>query len=621
MSKHKKSVEPQHPDASKSHPEGALADEDFVYVPRGKSRGTYLFILGLMVFTLIMFVVPYGLQSLVEPRGGGDGSSFMTWEHPRLGKRKVSYQEFRGHQRQLAQYFQFTRVDKDQYDERNTAAFLVTEALADEAGVEYGRSDLAEMIQQGFGSKDVYLQAMRASGLSPAEFEAIAMRVLRTQRYQGLITQAAGVPSPEDIADTWNERHQQYAFDAIGLAIEPLIETARSEAVNGDEEVLRQWYEARPPRDPAFADSYREARVAVEVVGWPNDAEPPAGLLAKYPLPDDLDPADLARQYYDANFYTRFLLDEPTTDENGNPQLYAPFEDVVEVATVEAPIHRALGLWRDELSQRLADGETVDLGAEAAALGLMFVPAGDLRPSADWRENAEDAEDGADEALDPFVGRFVEDGILRAEDGTGLSPRQIVEADALVVTRVVDRVEAGPAPFEEVTDEVIEAWSKERAAEIALERMQEAYDALSADLEEGERPVLDAEAFAAQARAMGTTVQRLDWFDPLERLPAGTDQPPLLTYGRRVARRLQLAEGEVSPPETDLKREHVWMLRGDGRRDPPEMKIKPQEYQTLQAQAFGQSMQRASELLSYDSLKARYGLSIEGEENWTEPEG
>ena len=73
MSKSKKKPPPLEARApGAEHPQGALKDEDFIYVPRGKSRGTYIFILALMVFTLITFVVPYGMTSLFAvARGAG----------------------------------------------------------------------------------------------------------------------------------------------------------------------------------------------------------------------------------------------------------------------------------------------------------------------------------------------------------------------------------------------------------------------------------------------------------------------------------------------------------------------------------------------------------------------
>jgi hypothetical protein len=341
----------------------------------------------------------------------------------------------------------------------------------------------------------------------------------------------------------------------------------------------------------------------------------PAGLLAAYPIPEGTDLAALARQYYDAHFHTRFLRSEPTIGEDGEPSLYLSFEEVEAVAQREAPIQRALGQWRDALAARLAAGETVDLAAEAAALGLEYVPSDGPHALAHWR--------GASEAADPtvgptvglgavqFTGRFVEDGVRRADPATGLVLRPIVEHDALVVARVVERVDAHAAPFEEVREKVAEEWAKERASGVALERLREARAALAAEGGSGaEPPVVSSEAFAAQAAALGTSVVRRDWFDPSVPLASGATEGPLEAYTRRVARRLALEEGQLSEPELGADKATAWLLRGAGQRPPPEMDIEPREYQELVSLAGFKAQQSAGELFSFERFQKLYGLHL-----------
>lgn len=604
MSKSKKKSPPlaaRAPDAE--HPQGALKDEDFIYVPRGKSRATYIFILALMIFTLVTFVVPYGMSSLLGRRGGPN-QTYMSWEHPRLGEHAVSIRDFQEQQRELALFYHVLGARDDEvYDDEHTAAFLVTDALAADAGVQYGAGDLAAFILQVFGTKERYQQHVGAI-TTTANFEKIAQKFLRAQRYQGLIAGAATQPTADEIEKAWNEKHEQYAFEAIGLEVEPLVAAARSEAT--DEAALRAWYEALPPRSGAFATDWREGEFAAEQVGWPVDSEgDPAGLLAAYPVPEDTDLAALARQYYDAHFHTRFLQSEPTTAENGEPSLYLSFEEVEAEAQREAPIQRSLGLWRDALAARLAAGETVDLAAEAPALGLVYVPADGPHALAHWRGEDATVEPAQAGAAAQFTGRFVEDGIRRADPATGLALRPIVEHDALVVTRVVERVDAHAAPFEEVRDKVADEWAAERASELALERLREARTALAAE------GVASSEAFAAQAAALGTSVVRRDWFDPAAPVASGTTEGPLEAYTRRVARRLALEEGQLSEPELDADKQSAWLLRGAGRRAPPEMDIEPREYQELVALAGFQAQQASTELFSFERLQKLYGLHLD----------
>jgi hypothetical protein len=607
--------------AGEAHPPGALKDEDFIYVPRGKNRWTYITILVLMIFTLVTFVVPWDM--LLAPRGGAS-RAYMSWEHPRLGERTVSALEFQSQQRELARFFHVFGGDDSAYSEEATARFLVTEALAEEAGVQFGESELAQFILRTFGSKEAYEQRLSRI-TTPAEFEATAERVLRTDRYQSLIASATSLPGAEGIEEAYNEKHQQYAFDAIGLAVEPLIATARSEAT--DEEALKTWYAEQPPRSGAFAEDWREARFSVEQVGWRVGSADPAGLLAAYPAPEGTDAAQAARQYYDANFHTRFLRGEPATGPDGEPSLYHPFEEVQAEAEREAPIQRALQGWRDDLATRLAAGEGVDLAAEAASLGLEHVPASPPSTLERFRgEPAPESEDGSDgegeaggegEAEDApaplagFVGRYVEDAVRRADPATGLSLRPVVEKDALLVLRVVEREEAAPAPFDEVRDKVVEEWSKQRASTIALERVRESYENLkSKDTAGGLRPVATPEDFAAEAAAMGVEVEHRDWFDPSVPVAEGVEETPLEAYARRVARRLALAEGELSEPELDTTKTKAWMLRGAGKRPPAEVDIEPREYQELQWLAMSKVDRKDGDLFSFEGLEKRYGLHL-----------
>ena len=248
-------------------------------------------------------------------------------------------------------------------------------------------------------------------------------------------------------------------------------------------------------------------------------------------------------------------------------------------------------------------------------LGLVHVPSDGPHALAHWRgepETAEPAEEAGPRQFPAhFTGRFVEDGVRRADPATGLVLRPIVEQDGLVIARVVERIDAHAAPFEEVRDKVVEEWAKERASEIALERLREARTALAAeDTSGGERPVASPEAFAAQAAAMGTSVMRRDWFDPAAPVPSGVTEESLEAYTRRVARRLALEEGQVSEPELDAGKTMAWMLRGAGRRAPPEMDIEPREYQELLQLAGFEAQQTAMELFSFERFEKLYGLHL-----------
>ena len=87
MSKKRKQGGKHHaPEAELDTVHSAEHEDDFVYVPRGKSRGFYIFILVLMVFTLIIFVVPDQFQALFSPRQQ-TLEEFLVWEHRPTGAR------------------------------------------------------------------------------------------------------------------------------------------------------------------------------------------------------------------------------------------------------------------------------------------------------------------------------------------------------------------------------------------------------------------------------------------------------------------------------------------------------------------------------------------------------
>jgi hypothetical protein len=602
---------------------GAKEDDEFVYVPRGKSKGTYIFILGLMVFTLIIFVVPGQFQALFDPREDTGNDVFMSWEHPRLGRQEVTGVEFSNERRRLNSFYYFFGVRDERLTEYEAiASFLVTDALAKEAGVEVSRSDLTTAILEGeagrlqgfqqIGGQQAYLQRLQQLNMPGPTLEATLRDVLRVWRYQALLAAVAGAWQPESLEESWKGRHGEYRFELIEAVVADYIETAEGELPEAAE--LQTWYEALPPRTGAFASDWIGERVSAEVMGYPLDAagdpagaaaSAPTALLEKYPAPEGTDEAAAARDYYDRTFHARFRRETPLEDEeDARSRIYESYEEVEAVALLEAPIHRALGLWLGDLRIRLESGEELDLAAETAELGLTYQAPGEAMDLTGWRE------------AETWGGSYVGSGLFRA-DAQGLVPDVVVDENGLSIAHVVEKLAAGPTPYADVADKVAEEWAKERAGELALEGLQAAYGVLlgETELAVGEKLEVDGQAFAAQAGVLGLEVQTRDWFDKAERDPPGYEPTPLELYTRQATWRLALEENQVGEPALDSDGDRAWLARCSGQREPPELRISPSELGDLHREANFTGFLGSAELTSFQNYQATYALHLNREED------
>ena len=98
-------------------------------------------------------------------------------------------------------------------------------------------------------------------------------------------------------------------------------------------------------------------------------------LFAKYPRPEGEDLDAAAKEYYDGNSFQRFRNHNLPQNRQPTPEdFFLPFEneDVKATAKREAPIYRSLQAWQSDMARRVEEGQTVDLAAEAAELGLTY---------------------------------------------------------------------------------------------------------------------------------------------------------------------------------------------------------------------------------------------------------
>ncbi len=621
-SKKKSAVKPV--EAAPAHPE-----EEVVHVPKGRSKLRFLLMLGLTLFVLVTFTVGDFIVSAFQ--GGRGSQEYMTWVHPTDGRQSLDYPEFVQYKRRLDDFYrvQGVRAGRDQTSDEYVAHLVISDRLARDAGVEITDGELSRVILEGglggrgqFVNPDIYKAMLAAAGVSARDFESTLRWLMRVNRFDSLIAFSLGQAEPKSIEELWLEDHRQYAFDLVGVA--PADLRAAAEAELPAEAELDAWYTglAQEDKQRLFSSSYLPERTVVERLSWKADGEPPAGLLGRFPRPPATDLAVLARGHYDRFGSRRYPKpkappEEPPAEDTPAPEdpaaTHQSYEEVAEKATLEAQVHAALMDLLNDLRTRLQAQEPVDLAALAAELGLEHESDGLPRSRDEWILVA-------DVHLADAVGFTGPDGLVR-------SP--VVGSERLSLARVVERKPSEPPPFADVRDAGREAWIDERAKSMATEKLEALRAAFAPAAEAGadataasesEKPavVVDAETFAAKAGEVGLAAVHQDWFDPNDRRGApAEDESDAEAFLRSAwypnAELFTLEEGAVAEPRESVDGERVWLVRSAGERDPPELKIRPAEYDGLRRRARLKSATEAFEHLRDPAeLARRYGLAFPG---------
>jgi hypothetical protein len=625
MSKHKQTAPEREPRAPEER------GDELVHVPKGQSRLRFFLLVGLIVLLLIIFVVPSQFMALFAPSQPSE-QAFLTWTHPRLGRQEVSYVDFLYERRRFEDFFRLVSPNLDVRDvltDEEIARLIVTDAVAYEAGVDVSRREIAKTILEGdvfvfadsfvqltpFGTKEHFLQAMRAIGTTPADFESTLRRVLRIVRYEGMVAGVLMRPLPADIEAAWKEQHREHAFDVV--AVEVASMQAQADAEVPDEAGLQAWYDAMQPglKRGLFRDEWKRERASAELALLRFDGGDAAALLASYPRPEGTDLDRLAQEYYDLHAFTRFrrpegLPDAPTPQE----RMFLPFADVAERARAEAQIKAAFADFVAALQTRAAAGETVDLAAEAAALGLAYSRVDEPRTQADWQKSEDVGAQGG-----PALAAAI---ITAARNQKWIAPT-LGEA-AIACGRVLaHEVESAPA-LADVRDKAVAEWKKERVVELAKQKLQNLRATLvAAATPAGEQvppsPVVDEAAFQAKATEAGLVVTAVEWFDPGRAKDELTGAPSLAERLARETRRagrflLDLEAGAVPAVYVDSDKAYAWLIRSRGSRDAATVDIRPDEVEGLMRSAGIAAYQRLRDrVLGLDAYRAKFGLRLAGE--------
>lgn len=554
-SKSRHNHEPRKPRSKVDHVDGGHAElpsiedfEEIVHVPEGRSKFQFLFLIGLMIFLLIVFIIPTAFESALT--GGGDRAELpaVTWVS-KSGEHSMSPSDFILEKRREDAFRRaLNPFARSTPSSAEVASMLVLDQLSLDAGVFVPDSAVVEAlrgIMESLGGLDNYKQylASRFPGGVPG-FETAVRRGMRITRYLETIGRLGAKPDANEIESAWKGQHTEYAFDYIEATGTAFLDAALAEVV--DDAALEAWFLQRPEWEQNALKSQQAWRLASAFVRIGE--EPPAALLERYPLAEDFDSEAEGGQFYTSYSYLAYRLEEPRIDDEGNEVRYVPKEEVATEVAAAAKTLTALRAWRDDIQARKDAGETVDLAAEAAELGVTFVEGKEARERAELVEDKE------------FGGGVLTGQLGSAKVGDLLSG-VVVTAQVLELVEVLEVREPVLPPFAEIRESVVTSWAKERSAQLAL-------DYLEAKVAGAES--MDADSFAALAEGddMLTYGQR-DWLDI-----SSSDAPmvfePASMFIRTQAQTLglyDLEEGGLAAPAMASTKDRAILVRSLGSRE------------------------------------------------------
>lgn len=589
--------------------------EEIFEVVRSRSR-FQIFVLLLLLVILVIFSVTGSIYGACG-QGRGPSGAYLSWQHPTRGTMEISASDYIRFKRSLSEMAQQTP------DDQLVASLLVLDELAREAGVEATDAELEEQIKAfalQLGGKQQYLARMRGFTGGVRGFESTLRVQLRVERYTTLLAHLADLPEPSRIEDLWAEQHVERAYEYAQLALADFEQAARAE-LPADAE-LEAWYGGL---DEAQRAPFRSPeRTRAELIGLKLGGEIAAdALLAAYPAPEGADAEARAKEYYDQNYFRRFARPQPLDAGSETPgqdfarNFYFSYEEVAETARAEAPAWHALNAWLTEVLKRQEAGETIDLAAEAARLGLAYEPGESARTFDEWN------------ALPDWSGQMITSSLRGAPLGQLMSTL-LVSEKSFTVLRLSERLSPTMPLFADVRDQVAEAWIKQRRAPLALARLAAVRAALlsaeqptSAPAEESAAAdIVSAETFAAALTEAGLELHRRDWLDQSAPLSADPNASlPAHVFLRQRFDLNELPEGSVPEPATDRADTHAYLVRCAGSRPIDFSAMTPEQYQGLKVQAgYVRKLELQQRLFSPQAVRELYRVRFAGEEEQPGPE-
>ncbi|MBK7875695.1 MAG: hypothetical protein IPJ77_08080 [Planctomycetes bacterium] len=592
------------------HPE-----DEVIHAPKGTKKGRFLLGVLLAFLTLTTFSISGEIVQFFSC-GPSARSAYMVWNHPTEGQKQVPYADFLLLQRQYAKVWDvFTGSSNRQNLEQEVAELILFDALAQNAGVGITNKELSEMILARMGSQEVYQQLTKRAGTTPKEFEETLRKILRADRYRALIASSVSIADPAEVEKLWKARHQEYAFDYVELSADSLAAEATAAVPASD--ALKAWFDAlsEPEKNKYKTQEMAKAQVLFKTIGPQMKAEE---LVAKYP-PASLDLEARAKTYYDGFYYVRFPNPDFKPDpKNFDPsQFYLPFEKAREQCLVEEPIYTAAEAFIADMIARTDKNETVDFLMEGQSYRFGVRNQPEMMSRADWSK----------EGVEGW-GRYVADVIFdpNLKPGT-IQPHVVVEKNAFVIVKLIERQDARMPEFSEIEARVREDWIKKKQGELAVTKLEALRDKLGArpaDTDPGAalwRPEADEATFAKVVQEAGFQVQRRDFQERTTPPKPGEAVAPAQTFLQQAGALYSMKEGSVAKAEPSRDQTKAYLVRVAGIRDADLSKMTPLELQSLGQQAAQTAVTdfRTRVLASREELTKAFGLHLKSWDAKQEP--
>jgi len=606
---------------AKARPEAH--DEDALHVPKGVSRGTFLFLIALMIFLLIIWLVPNAMFGIA---GGPKNQVLVRFKLPSGGEVAWKNSDLLLTHRALNDA---VTVDPlllwsigvfERPEPTDFTRIMVLDRIAQDAGIEVTDADLAGhldgLLSFNRMTRDDFRDAIRARGLDQVGVERSIRMGLRAGRLLQLLGYIGAVPDPDKIEEQWKLENVEFAFDFVTLRVADLMDEARKELPADTE--LEAWFAKLPEGERS---EFKSEEKRTGEVAFFRDAETTAAaeLVAAYPevVPEGAEattPDELAHQYYNRVQWRRFPKPSEDGSESALPTGYFTFEEVKESCLAEAPVFFAMQRWIEDLNARHTNGEALDFAAETQKYGL------DLQTYLEPLTRDSLASDAG------ARNREIANAIFSAPPDGSFFASPVSLPEGIAVVRSNSRTEPELPPFAEIREKVAERWARPKAVELAKERLadlRQSFESFEPPQKGDEPPPQSkkkkvqhyragSEAFAAAAQAQGLDVKHRDYLNkagPPSKDPLADDEERRTLFSQAQSFGLYTLESdEVAAPGTSFDEEIVFLVRLAGKRDVPIDDMSPAQYEIYKNRAHGQAVSGMAQAVDLEYLKKNFGL-------------
>lgn len=517
----------------------------FRLIRQNKKATRWVYIV-VTVFTMFTFSITGAVYAWFNSGESADGvaGTFVTTSGRTV---EVSEQEFGFTQMKLA------RINNDAFSKDEPVwAFLMSDALAEDAGIRISDEMLAAQLRGIFESQGIppaqhaeaYRMWTQNTGLSASEFEATMRRLLRTQAYQNLFAEMPRVRS-EDVFKKFQEDNEILTVECVKFADADFAAQIDKATISDTD------LQAFLDKDLDFTRKNRDfsspaelkLEVAVIEVASADVEKMRAALPEAQRTISDVE----IQRVYDERKETKYKLpaeaskpaegegEKPAEGEDAKPaegDAAKPAEgDAAKPAEAEAPKYRSLDEVKAEIEKELlvvrlvnatnSDAQTRAGAAAAKKVDSSATPGATAPNAADPAAVAE--ENHLRAAATTFGLEFIEaKDTLKWTDlatwerfgseqvkqnleyaGKGATYPFPPNADSArgFVVHVVDKIDPKPLPLAEIRDRLIEPYVEFQASKRGNEAATAFLDALRAAVRPKQQAEIDKIEAAAKERA------------------------------------------------------------------------------------------------------------------------